>query len=92
MATPKLRLQVVGDARDAVAAVALADQILARPQPLVLDEPVEDDAREVVDIVLGAVEISAWSVGVLERAAEAGADRVDEDEIGEVEPRAGIVA
>ena len=86
-----LRLQVVRDPRHAVAAVALANQVFARREAMVLHQPVEDDAREVVDVVVGGVEILLRLIGGYERPAEAGADRIDEDEIGEVEPRARIV-
>ena len=71
-------------ARHAVAAVAFADQILPRLQPLVLRQPVVDDARHVLDVVFGLI-------GGFERAAEPRADRIDEHEVRDVEPRARIV-
>src|SRR5580704_12712346 len=79
------------DARAAEAAVAFTDQIFPGTEAVVFDEPVVDDAREVLDVGLGAVE-ELFGVGFRHRrGAESGADRVDEDEVGEVEPCAGVV-
>ena len=87
----ELRLQVMRDARAAEAAVAFADEIFARTEAVVFDEPVVDDARQVLDVGLGAVE-ELLGLGFRDGgAAESGADGVDEDEVGEVEPGAGIV-
>ena len=74
-----------------IAAVALADEVLLRAEAAVLDQPVVDDAREILDVGRGAEEeLFAFRFGDA-GAAEAGADGVNEDQIGEVEPGAGIV-
>ena len=44
-----------------------------------------------MDVGVGGVELLLGFVGGDQGAAEAGADGVDEDEVGEVEPGAGIV-
>ena len=70
-----LRLQVVRDPWTAIPAVAFADQILLRPQAPVLHQPVVDGHREIVNVVLGVVELALGVVGVQIRTAETGADR-----------------
>ncbi len=87
----ELRLQIVGHARTAEASVAFAYEIFARTEAVVLDEPVVDDAREIFDVGRGAVEELLGFVLGDERAAEAGSDGIDENQIGEVEPGSGIV-
>ena len=88
---PELALQVMGDARAAEAAIALAHKVFARAEPVVGHQPVVDNAREVFDVRLGAVEeLLRLGLGH-QRAAEAGADRIDKDQVGEVEPCAGVV-
>ena len=52
----ELRLQIVRDLRAAEAAIAFADEILARTEAVVLHEPVVDDARQIFDVGLSAVE------------------------------------
>ena len=90
-ADTELRLEVVRDARAAVAAVALAHDVLLGHHALVFDEPLVDGEGEVLDVRGGGVEeFFAFVVGD-EGLGEAGADGVDEDEVGEVEPGAGVV-
>ena len=79
------------DARAAEAAVALADQVLAGGQALILDQPIEDDPRQVLDVRLRVVEVLLGFVLRNLRIAEAGAHRVDEHQVREVEPGARIV-
>ena len=75
----------------AESAVAFADEIFARTEAVVLDEPVVDDARQVLNVGFGAVE-ELFGFGLRHLgSAEAGADGIDEDEVGEVEPCAGVV-
>ena len=58
---------------------------------LVFDEPLVDGEGEVLDVRGGGEEeLFAFVVGD-ERLGEAGADGVDEDDVGEVEPGAGVV-
>ena len=87
----EVSLQKMRDARAAKPAVALADQILAGGQALILDQPVEDDARQILDVRLGVIEALLSFVLRNLRIAEAGAHRIDEYEIREVEPGARIV-
>ena len=84
-------MQVGGQARGAIAAVAFTDEVLAGLEAVVFDEVVVDDAGEVGDVLVGAVEELLGLVFRDEGAGEAGANGIDEDDIGEVEPGAGIV-
>ncbi len=84
-------LQEVRDARPAESAVAFADEILARHQAVILHEPVVDDARQILDVGLGRVEVLLRFVFGDARTAETRAHRIDEHEVGEVEPGPGIV-
>ena len=65
----ELRLQVVGDAGAAESAVAFADEVFAGVEAVVLDEPVVDDAREVLDVGLGGRRrgLRVWSASTRER-------------------------
>ena len=87
----ELRLEIVGDAWAAISAVAFAHEVLLVEQAVVLDEPLVDDEREVLDVGRWSVEEFFGFRGIGEGLGEAGADGVDEDEIGEVEPGAGVV-
>src|SRR5581483_8047829 len=79
------------DARSTKSAVALAHQILSRSEALVLDQPVEDDARQVLDIRFWVVEaLLGFFFGHL-CIAESGPHRIDEHQIGEVEPGTDVV-
>ena len=90
-ADTELRLEVVRDARAAIAAVAFAHDVLFGHHALIFDEPLVDGEREVLDVRGGGEEeFFAFVVGD-EGLGEAGADGVDEDEVGEVEPGAGVV-
>src|SRR5581483_4804847 len=53
--------------------------------------PVVDDTGKVLDVRLGAVEELLRFGFRNERAAEAGADGINKNEVGEVEPRARII-
>ena len=73
----------------AEAAVALAEQIFRRRSAVVVVDVKRDRFRHGVGIAADAPEV----LGVigLGGAAPAGADRIDEDEVGEGEPGVGIV-
>ncbi len=81
----------MGDGRGAIAAVALAHHVLGRLHAAVLDQPVVDDARQVGDVGLDGEELLVGLVLLQQRARIAGADRIDEHQVGEVEPGTGIV-
>ena len=91
-ANTDLRLELIGDARRAVAAIAFAHQIFGRPQPPFLDQPVVHDLREIFDIGIVGVEGLLGLRLIDQASAEPRADRIDEDEIGEIEPAVGVVA
>src|SRR5699024_3975066 len=66
-------------------------QVLAGFHATVVDQPVVDDARQVVDVRVGTVEQLGGLFLVHQGTAETGADGVDEDQVGEVQPGAGVV-
>ena len=77
--------------RGAVAPIALAHHIFRRGHPTVLDQPVKDDPRQVLHVGLD-LEKGLLGFGLIHQTAGiAGADRIDEHHVGEIEPRAGIV-
>src|SRR5208282_2956080 len=87
----KLRLQIVSDTRPAKSAVALTDEIFPGTEPIVFHQPVVDHTRKILNIRGGAVE-ELLRIGLWDQcAAESSADRVDEDKISKVQPRARIV-
>ena len=91
-ADPELALEIISQPRHAIAAIAFADQELGAGQPPGLVEPVEHHPAQIFDIGLRGVEIALGAGIVLQAAREAGPDRIDEHQIGEIEPAIGIVA
>ena len=77
--------------RPAKPAVALAHQIFPRTQPVVLHEPVIDDPRKILNVRRCGVE-QFLGLGFGHGCpAESRPDRIDEHEVGEIQPRAWIV-
>jgi len=91
MATPSLRLQIVGDTRSAETAIAFANQVFLRAKTAILNQPVVNYPRKIFDVGNGAVEELFASAFRDQCPAEARANGVDEDQIGKVEPRSLIV-
>ena len=82
--------QLLGEKRAAEAAVTLADEEFRRGHAVVAAQPARDDRRQRVDIAVDRIIAVADVLLGADRAAVAGADRIDEDEVGEVEPGLGI--
>jgi len=81
-----LDLQLAHDLRSANAAIALARDVFRRGQPVVLLEPAADHQRDAVGVAVDGVERLARLLAARDETAVAGADGIDEDEIGEIEP------
>ena len=81
-------LQRLGDQRPAEPAIALADEVLRRPEPPALRQPAQDEVGERLDVAVDRQVAVPQPVVRLDQPAEPGADRVDEDEVGEIEPGA----
>ena len=80
----------VNDFRTANAAIALACHEFRRQQPVVFFQPAPDHQRNRTDVAVDRKEPLAHVLAGRDEAAEAGADGIDENEIGEVEPGLGI--
>ena len=85
-----LGLQIAHDLRTADAAIALAGDEFRRQQTIVFFQPAPDHQRDRADVAVDRVEPLAHILAGRDEAAVAGADGIDEDEIGEVEPGLGI--
>ena len=85
-----LGLQVAHDLRTADAAIALAGDEFRRQQAIVFFQPATDHQRDRADIAVDGIEPLAHIFAGRDETAVAGADGIDEDEIGEVEPGLGI--
>ena len=83
-------LQRLRQARPTKAAVALAHEDPRRVEPAVGLQPPLDEDGERVDIALHRPELRAHRLVLAVEAAVAGAHRIDEDEVGEVEPGLGV--
>src|SRR5436305_12682073 len=81
-----LELQLSHDLRPANAAIALACDVFRRGQPVVLLEPAADHQRNRIDIAIDRIEPLPRILTTRNKTAVAGADGIDEDEIGKVEP------
>jgi hypothetical protein len=82
-------LEDVGDHRPAEGAVALPDDELGRVPAAVAAQPRRDELREGVGVGVNAVEVL---LGSLPRdAAETGAHRVDEHQVGPMQQRLAVV-
>src|SRR4051794_1185788 len=81
--------EVAGESRRARRAVALADEEERRLPALILRQVEADKLADRLDVAL-QTEISLREFGA-RGAAVARADRIDEDEIGRVEPRLLVV-
>ena len=82
-------LELVDDRGRAGGAVALAAEIFGRVPAAILVEPEADELGDRLG-VLGDAPIFL-RLGLAERVAEAGADRIDEDDVGDVEQAVRIV-
>ena len=83
-------LQFANDLRSANAAIAFADDKFRREQAVGLFQPAADRHRDRVDVAVDREKPLARVLAGRNEAAIAGPDRIDEDEIGEVEPGLGI--
>ncbi len=81
-------LQPVGDVRGAGRAVRLADQELGRAPAVVRRQPALDELGERARVLVDAVEVGGLALAA--DPAEAGAGRVDEDQVGRAEQRAVV--
>ncbi len=86
---PEIALQLFGDERPAEAAIALAGEEFRRAEAVLFLQPAHDEGREAVDIALDRIEALAHLIAA-DDAAIAGARRIDEDEVGEIEPGLGV--
>src|ERR1700722_9814285 len=79
------------DARTAKAAVALTHQILARGETLILDQPIEYDARQIFHVRFGVIKTFLGLVLLHLGVAETCPYRIDEYEICKIQPGAWVV-
>jgi hypothetical protein len=70
-----LRLQIVDAPRRARGAVALAEQVLGRAPAIVVVYVLRDEPADRLDVRIDPPEVLV--LGLADRAAEAGADRID---------------
>ena len=85
-----VRLERAGQPRPAEAAIALADQELRRADAAGLLQPAAYDLGQRLDVALDRPEAPAQLLAWPREAAVASADRIDEDQVGEVEPGLGV--
>ena len=85
-----LLVELAGELRGAEAAIAFARDEFLRGLPSVLLDPLAHEGREHVDVAVDRPELLAHLVAARDEAAVAGADRIDEHQVGEVEPGLGI--
>src|SRR4051812_16409501 len=83
---------MLSESRSPIPAIAFANEVLARLQPAILHQPVIDDAGQIRDVLVRAVEEPLCFVWRNEGVAEPRPDRIDEHEISEIEPCPRIVA
>src|ERR1700686_4210605 len=81
-----LALQGVGDFRRTKATIALAGDELDRRLPSGLLDPLADEDGKRLGVAVDRPEPPAGVIAACRDPAVAGAGRIDEDEIGEVEP------
>ena len=85
-----LDLQVAHKFRPAYAAVALPGDEFRRRQAIVLFQPAPDRHRDRADVAVNGKELLAYVFAGRDEAAIAGADRIDVNKVGEVEPGLGV--
>src|ERR1700733_8380076 len=85
-----LDLQLANDLRSADAAIAFADNKFGRQQPVGLLQPAADRHGDRVDVAVDRKEPLASVLAGRDEAAIVVPDRIDENEVGEVEPGLGI--
>src|SRR5215475_6369600 len=85
-----LALQFGCDEWCAEAAIALADDELQRALASVFLDPLANEHRERGRVAVDRPELLAHRLAGYDEMAVAGADRIDEHEIGEVEPSVGV--
>src|SRR5579872_245475 len=83
-------LQLIYDLRPSDAAITFADDEFGRQQATGLFQIAADNDRQRIDVAIDGEEMLLGIAVVRNEAAIAGADRIDEDEVGEVEPGLGV--
>ena len=85
-----LGLQIAHDLRSADAAIAFAGDKFRRQQAIVFFQPAPDHQRNRVDVAVDRIEPLARVLASRHETAVAGADGIDEYEIGEIKPGLGV--
>src|SRR5690625_4298544 len=85
------RLQRLREERATKGAVAFTDEILRRSQTPFLSQPPGDEAGERFDVALYRNVALAHALGLGEQTAEAGVDRVDEDQVSKGKPAVRVL-
>ena len=83
-------LQIAHDLRPANPAIAFTGDEFRRQQPIGFLQPAADHERDRVDVAVDRIEPLAHLLAGRDEAAVAGADGIDEDQIGKVEPGLGV--